>query len=158
MTVDTEMQNSSRTADRVFGVVIIVLAAALAAAALSFPPSAQDSDPGTAALPWLIAIALAGLGAVLVARAEPNTVAPPREARVTIASIVLLTVVYALVFTTLGFLIATFLYLNAAIRLMGERRLARVVLISAAFSAALYLLFAEMLAVYLPSGLLEGII
>lgn len=41
---------------------------------------------------------------------------------------------------------------------MGGRRWLQILLVSALTAAALHLLFAELLDVYLPAGLLEGVI
>ncbi|GGE63431.1 tripartite tricarboxylate transporter TctB family protein [Nesterenkonia cremea] len=148
----------SRTADRVFAVVVLLLAAGLGLAALTFPAATQDSDPGTAALPWLITAALAVLGVLLLLRPQPSAVLPPASVRRTAAAILILTVVYAGLLDVLGFIPSTFAFLCCASRLMGGRRWLQILLVSALTAAALHLLFAGLLDVHLPAGLLEGVI
>lgn len=100
----------SRTGDRVFAVVVLLVAAGLGLAALTFPAATQDSDPGTAALPWLITAALGVLGVLLLMRPQPSAVLPPASARRTAAAILMLTVVYAGLLDVLGFIPATFAF------------------------------------------------
>lgn len=76
-----------------------------------------------------------------------------RDAWVTLGALI----VYIAVFTFLGFAIATFLFLVALSTYLGPRHWVRNVIASAVFSVAVYFLFAHLLGVQLPAGLLAGV-
>lgn len=149
---------SGLLADRLIGGIVLALATGLALATFGFPPSAQDSDPGTGALPRLVAGALGVLGILLLLRPEPASVAPAPGTRRRMTAIVVLTVVYVLVVETVGFPVTTFLFLVGAIRIMGVRRVPPLLLVPLLVTGVLYYLFAQLLAVYLPAGILEGVL
>lgn len=155
---EQEQPEGGLRADRSIAVVVLVTALALLALSLRFPAPLQSEDPGTAALPRLIGAALIVLGTVLFLRPEAVTVAPPVGTRRRMTAVVIATVLLVFLVVPLGFPITMALFLAFALWLMGVRNLMGLVLYPIVASALLYYLFAELLDVYLPAGLLEGLI
>lgn len=69
-------------------------------------------------------------------------------------AMVALTVGYFVVFETVGYVLSTFVYLTILIVLLRPRGLGKNIAVAAAFSAVSYLVFAKLLGVRLPDGLL----
>jgi putative tricarboxylic transport membrane protein len=63
---------------------------------------------------------------------------------------------YMLAFAPLGYILATPLFLVAAMAILGERHWGRAIIIAALFTAIFYLVFAQALGVRLPVGPLTG--
>lgn len=66
------------------------------------------------------------------------------------------TAVYAALFQPLGFLIATPLFIVAALAVMGKRNGAAMAVIAIGFSVVTYVIFAQVLGVRMPVGPLTG--
>ncbi|MDO5618675.1 MAG: tripartite tricarboxylate transporter TctB family protein [Kocuria sp.] len=145
-------------ADRVIAGLVLLTAILLLLFTLGFPAPVQSEDPGTAALPRLVGGGLLILGVALFLRPETATVAPPRGARARLTAVVIATVILVLVVVPLGFPITMALFLAFTLWLMGVRNLVGLVVYPIVASAFLYYLFAELLDVYLPAGILEGLI
>lgn len=148
----------SLIADRVIGGVLLALALALGLFSLTFPPASQALDPGTAALPRLVAIGLGVLSVLLVLKPEPaeSGVEPGRAG--VLAAAVAATAGYGLLIAPIGFPLATILYTIAGLLLMGVRKPLPLVLYPIGLALGLYYLFTAALSVYLPAGLLEGVL
>lgn len=151
---DTE---GSKIGDRVIAAVAVVLALILLYLAFGFPEPGQPEDPGTAALPQLIGFGLLILGIMLFFNAEKNIFLPEKDARVRTALIVVAGISYALALTPLGFLLSTLIFMVAGLLIMGIRSALRLILVPLAVSIGVYYLFTGALGVYLPSGIIEGI-
>jgi putative tricarboxylic transport membrane protein len=65
-------------------------------------------------------------------------------------------IAYGLTFDLLGYLIATPLFIIAALAILGERHAGRIVLIALIFTAVTYVIFAQALGVRVPVGPLTG--
>lgn len=76
-----------------------------------------------------------------------------RDAWVTFAALV----VYVATFALLGFVVSTVAFLICLSTYFSPRRLLRNAIVSVVFSAAVYLLFVNVLNVQLPAGLLSGV-
>lgn len=148
----------TRFSDRLIALFLFLTAVGLFIVSASFPDPGQDADPGTAALPRIISVGLAVLAVLLFIRAEPTLIAPPREARFRSGAMVLATIAYALLLSPLGFVLATVAFMVAALYLMGVRKPIPLVAMPIALALLVYVLFTAALSVYLPQGLLEGII
>lgn len=145
-------------ADRGIAVAVVLIAVALLLVTLTFPASLQAEDPGTAALPRLIGGALLILGVALFLRPESATVAPPVGTRGRLAAVVIATILLVFLVVPLGFPITMALFLAFTLWLMGVHKPLGLVLYPVIAAAFLYYLFAELLDVYLPAGILEGLI
>jgi len=82
-----------------------------------------------------------------------KTLAAPDRRRVIFAA--LLTGGYAALVAYVGFLVTTFSYLLLFVRVAGEKRWVRLVAFAAAVPLAIYLIFATLLNVPLPPGVLR---
>ncbi|KAA9395406.1 tripartite tricarboxylate transporter TctB family protein [Kocuria coralli] len=155
---ETPEQAGGTFADRMIAVVVILLALTLLLLTFGFPAPAQPEDPGTAILPRLVGAALLVLGLALMLRPETAAVAPPRGARGRLTASVIATATLVFLVVPLGFPVAIALFLAFALWLMGVRKVLGLVLYPIIASGFLYYLFADLLDVYLPAGILEGVL
>jgi putative tricarboxylic transport membrane protein len=70
----------------------------------------------------------------------------------------LLIVAYMLALEPLGFIVSSFLFLAAAMFVLGSRRILFTIVVSAVSLAAIYLVFQTAFSVVLPEGVLRGIL
>ncbi len=138
-------------ADRVLGVVLIVLgvAAAWSAMLLEVPFAADPLGPSAFPATVALVLALCGLGMVL----RPVHGFAPPERKFAPPLMVVAMVGYALLMVPLGFMLATALMATAVALLFGARPLAggAVGIITA---VSLWLLFDKLLDLPLPKGIL----
>lgn len=135
----------------IFAVVMFVLT-------LDFPAPGQPNDPGTAALPRMIAVALGVLGLTQLLRPEEVEALPRGGAALRVGGILALLFVYVALFEALGFLIATGLFLLGALLLAGIKQVPYLILVPVGVSVVLFYLFSELLEVSLPRRFLEGLL
>jgi putative tricarboxylic transport membrane protein len=138
-------------AERVPGLVLIVLGAATGIEATTFDVAFLSDPIGPKALPYLVAVALVVSGIHQTRRPEPGTRWPERPAlmRMALASTAFLG--YAIALPWLGFLLSTTLVVAALSHLFfAEPR--RSVPAAAALAFVLWLLFVWVLALPLPVG------
>lgn len=151
-------QDGSLLGDRIIAVIIVILGAVLLFLAFGFPDPGQPEDPGTAALPRLIGGALVILGIMLLFNSEKNIFLPEQGSRIRTGLIVVAGIAYAFALTPLGFMLSSLIFMVAALLIMGIRSILRLVLVPIIVSVAVYYLFTDALGVYLPSGIIEGIL
>ena len=145
---------SNRTqSDRVLGVVVLLVAAAMGWAARDYAAVVSYEPVGPRAFPLLLAALLAVCGAWLALR-------PSAQADFSLASLkpVMLCaaaiVIYAGLFQLLGFIIATALMAVPVGRLFGGS-LRQSAVYGALLGAVLYVMFDVLLDVILPLGVLK---
>ncbi|MGP9724269.1 tripartite tricarboxylate transporter TctB family protein [Corynebacterium sp. AOP40-9SA-29] len=143
--------------DRIIAVIALIIGVALLILAAGFPEPGQPEDPGTAALPRLIGFALAGLGVLLLFNSEKNTFLPEKGARLRTVLIVAAGIAYTYAMTPLGFMLSTLVFMVVGLLIMGIRSPLRLVLVPVGVSVIVYYLFTAALGVYLPDGIIEGI-
>lgn len=137
--------------DRVPGVVLLLLGAAVAAEASTFDVAFLTDPVGPKALPYLAALVFAGSGAVLVARPGPRRAWPPRPALRSMAFAVATFGAYAALLAPLGFVVATTATVGALSRLFGapwKRALGAAL----GLSVTMWYLFVWVLGLPLPLG------
>jgi putative tricarboxylic transport membrane protein len=81
--------------------------------------------------------------------------------QITPLPIVLFTVMIIIYMTTLeylGFIVSSFVYLVGSMVALGDRRIGRVMVISAISLAVIYLIFQTAFSVVLPEGVLRGVL
>jgi putative tricarboxylic transport membrane protein len=148
-------------ADRITGVLLILLGVATLYGARDFPTTAVVTDIGAGAFPsayaWLL-IVLALLlisnslrqapamieGGEKIPASRPNLVTPAIGAATTLA--------YIVVIPYVGYLVATPLFMFCLMRVLGLRRVVLGVLVALGTSAILYLVFDIGMSVALPVG------
>ena len=74
-----------------------------------------------------------------------------------VVSLTGLIALYAFALEPLGFLVASLLFLVAAMFALGERRILRTALISVVSLAVIYVIFQTAFSVVLPEGILRGV-
>lgn len=144
--------------NRVFAVLLLILAVGILAATLGFPPPGQADDPGSATFPRMLAGALLVLSALQFLRPGEMEALPRGGGAIRVAGIVALLFVYSMVLEPLGFMLSTMLFLAAALVLAGARGLLPLSLIPVGVSFALFYVFNQLLSVSLPRAFLEGIL
>ncbi|MFN3610856.1 tripartite tricarboxylate transporter TctB family protein [Tepidimonas sp.] len=139
--------------DRVLGVFALLFAALLAWQGWGLEAPFSYEPVGPRAFPLLLAGVITLCGLWLMVRgceqAEPN----PPGANVRIAWMVVLVAAYALIFASLGFIVATALMASFVGRLFGGRW-RDCLLGGLGLGVGLYLLFDKVFDVVLPMGLL----
>lgn len=151
-------QDGSLLGDRIIAAIVIVLGAVILFLAFGFPAPGQPEDPGTAALPRLIGGALVILGIMLLFNSEKNIFLPEPGTRTRTGLIIVAGIAYAFALTPLGFMLSSLIFMVLALLIMGIRSILRLVLVPIIVSVAVYYLFTDALGVYLPSGIIEGIL
>lgn len=143
--------------DRIWGIVILIFGGAYLMEGIRIPPAAFGDPLGPRIFPTILGISMAACGAYLLIKPEPRGAQPILVRRSFIQVLILcaLLILYAIGLPWLGYLLATFLLVWVAARIMGERSFIRGLVISAAFSAGVYFLFTKFLTIPLPRGLLK---
>ncbi|BBL79792.1 hypothetical protein RxyAA322_16460 [Rubrobacter xylanophilus] len=152
------MRVRDRLADSVTAGLLLVLAVATFALTLGFPAPGQPNDPGSAAFPRIIAVALAALAILQLARPQRAWDLPKGAASARVAGVVALLAAYAALLEPLGFILASFGFLLATFSVAGVRRPLFLAVLPAAISVTLYYAFYRLLEVPLPQGLIEGLL
>jgi len=142
-------------ADRIWGVVILVLGGAYLLEGIRIPPPAIGDPLGPRVFPTV-------LGGVMLVCAVGLLFRPRRREAPVIewkffAPVVLLAgllVAYAFSLAWLGYPLATLLFMVLAARMMGERSLVGSLPIALGFAVGVYLLFTKFLLIPLPAGAL----
>ena len=155
--------------DRVVGAVVCALGIVMLVATRRLPPAMLGDPAGPTLLPLILSWTLIGLGALLVVgagRSRTQASAPqemagsraPDAARTlgsaNLAAIVAILAAYTVSFTTLGYLIATALMLFFVLAIFNPGRRVQNAAVAISFSVLSYLLFHQLLGVYVPPGLL----
>ena len=130
--------------DSVSGAALLLLSGAYFFAARGLP-SARD-EPGPVFFPTLLSGVLLVLALVILVRGWRSSAG---EARRRSWRVIGVTVVYAVVFSSIGFATATVVYIGAVALVLGRRGW-RVLALSAATTVSIYLVFGLGLGVPLP--------
>lgn len=144
-------------ADKIIGVLVIIIGLIILGLTLSFPPASRKGIPGPALLPQLIAIALIVCGTALFFTASAKKIYRRvefnREAAKRLIGVMVLASLSALALTLLGFLISS--AVSSFVFLIILRvRLHIAVLTAAAITAGIYMVFHYGLQVQFPAGLM----
>lgn len=145
------------TSDRILGAVCVAAAVAMSVAAHDYAAQISYEPVGPRAFPTLLAALIGIAGAWLVIRPSGHSaaVAPGRLGALT--GCVIATVIYALLFQWLGFIIATALMaVPVGIAFGGNWKQSLAGGIG--LGVGLYVLFDKLLDVVLPNGLLSFIL
>ena len=153
--------------DLLVAVAVALFGAAVIAVALTIPDGLYRDAVGPRRVPIGVGLLILGCGAVLALRrlrrlaptqgwrAEEEGTAdePGHPASLGRAvAVMALTVAYAAALKPLGYLIATPLFVAGALWAMDERRPAKLAMIAILWTAATYVVFAQVLGVRIPVG------
>jgi putative tricarboxylic transport membrane protein len=126
------------------------------------------SSPGALPIFAALVMVLSGLKIALNTFRAPDREPTPGRSlardfhhRITPAVVIwftLLIVAYMFALEPLGFVLSSFAFLVGAMFALGERRIVRVVLISAISLACIYVIFQTAFSVVLPEGVLRGVL
>ncbi|WP_104203610.1 tripartite tricarboxylate transporter TctB family protein [Billgrantia saliphila] len=141
--------------DRIFGVLLLVLAVAYGWGASQFPEPFGGSEAiGPETFPYLLAVVLALSSLYLIVRPDPDNAWPWSRTGVELIIAVVVLVFYAMLLQPLGFILSTTLAVGTLCWRMGARPL-NAYLVGAASGVVVFLLFNFALDLSLPLGLLS---
>ena len=143
-------------------IVLIVFAAFYGYLTSGLPDRTLPNTPDPSFFPWVNTVLIVGLSVWLLIRGLRRPVEPPEAGdpaenrKVAIALGVF--VAYLALMPSLGFILATAPFFAVMMVLFGEKRPALVGVSALGATAALYVLFRHGFGVFLPRGLLAGIV
>ncbi len=118
----------------------------------------SSSDPGPAAYPQLILVAI-GICGLVIMLARPEPVGEQqRRSWATVAGVLGGLVLYVFCLQFIGYIVSTIIFLVLMLILAGERRWGIGLLYAAGISFGLYFVFSTYLSVSLPIGLVEELL
>ncbi len=143
--------------DRIWGIVILIFGGVYLIEGFRIPEAVIGDPLGPRIFPTILGCSMAACGAYLIIKPEGGGVQPilVRRSFIQVLFLCALLLLYAIILPWLGYLPATFLLLLIAAMIMGERSFTRGLVISAVFSAGVFLLFTRVLTIPLPLGLLK---
>lgn len=141
--------------DRIFGVLMIVLAVAYGWGASQFPePFGGTGAVGPDTFPRLLAVVLALSSLYMVVRPDPDNAWPWSRTGLELVIAVVVLVLYAMLLQPLGFILSTTLAVGTLCWRMGARP-AKSYITGVVAGVVVFLLFNFALDLSLPLGLLE---
>ncbi len=141
--------------DRIFGVLMIVLAVAYGWAATQFPePFGGAESVGPDTFPKLLAVVLALSSLYLIVRPDPDNAWPWNRTGIELIIAVVVLLLYALLLQPLGFIISTTLAVGTLCWRMGAPPV-NAYITGAVSGVVVYFLFSFALDLALPLGLLS---
>lgn len=138
-------------ADRILGLALIGLAAFAAFQAYQLQPTFSYEPVGPRAFPILLSVILTVLSLVLVFRPGENGEWPEKHVVIKLGCVLLVLLVYALLFTRLGFLITTFFAVVSLSRLF-DAAWPKALIAGVLMALGSYYLFTLGLGISLPGG------
>lgn len=151
---------SLKHADLVSGILFCLVAVFVYREAATMPVARRGLGPG--GYPMFVAIGLGALGLILVVQSLLKSAAASKPLPFTagkllrVVAFVALCFGYALLLRPFGFVLASTLFLFAAINFFGYRRQVVSALFSICLSAAIYVIFRHVFLVLLPTGSIFG--
>lgn len=118
----------------------------------------DSSDPGAAGYPSLIAAVMIVLAVLLAFQRDIGEASLKRSELLRVATAIVVTFVYILVLSPLGYVVATVLFLVATLLLMGIRSLLVLILVPIGLTLIIFYLFYVGFGVPLPYTFIEGLL
>ncbi|NYS62480.1 MULTISPECIES: tripartite tricarboxylate transporter TctB family protein [Vreelandella] len=141
--------------DRIFGVLMIVLAVAYGWGATQFPePFGGAEAVGPDTFPKLLAVVLIISSLYMIVRPDPDHAWPWSRTGIELIIAVVVLILYAMLLQPLGFIISTTLAVGTLCWRMGSRP-ANAYITGAVSGVVVYFLFSFALDLALPLGLLS---
>ena len=141
--------------------VLLAIGAGYGLLTSQLPTRSLPDTPGPPFFPWINTTVILVLSAILLAQGlmAPGRSAPLQSGRrLRAAGALGAFLIYLIVLPGLGFILATIPFFAALMVLFGEARPLRVSTGSILSTAFLYLLFRHGFGVFLPTGLLKGLV
>ncbi|MCO7246084.1 tripartite tricarboxylate transporter TctB family protein [Halomonas sp. Mc5H-6] len=141
--------------DRIFGILMIVLAVAYGWGATQFPePFGGSEAVGPDTFPLLLAVVLGLSSLYMVVRPDPDNAWPWSRTGIELIVAVVVLILYAMLLQPLGFIISTALAVGTLCWRMGSRPL-KAYITGAVSGVVVYLVFSYALDLALPLGILS---
>lgn len=140
-------------ADRVLGIALIGLAAFIAVQAVQLEMPFSYEPVGPKAFPLGLSILLTLLSLVMILRPGDNGSWPHKALALRLLLVLVLLLVYAVLFTQLGFIVSSLLVVTALARLF-DAPWGKALITGIVMSIVGYFLFTAALGISLPSGYL----
>ncbi|MCW4150687.1 MULTISPECIES: tripartite tricarboxylate transporter TctB family protein [Halomonadaceae] len=141
--------------DRIFGILMIVLAVAYGWGATQFPePFGGSEAVGPETFPLLLAVVLGLSSLYMVVRPDPDNAWPWSRTGIELIVAVVVLVLYAMLLQPLGFIISTALAVGTLCWRMGSRPV-KAYITGAVSGVVVYLVFSFALDLALPLGILS---
>ncbi|MDF3920626.1 tripartite tricarboxylate transporter TctB family protein [Salinicola salarius] len=145
----------SKFNDRVFGLVMLVIAVAYYYGATQFPvPFGGSEAVGPETFPKLLAVILAICSLYMIVKPDPDNHWPASRTFVELGIAVVTLIVYALLLEPMGFIVSTTLAVGTLCWRMGARPI-KAYLTGLISGVVVFVLFTYGLELPLPLGLLE---
>lgn len=144
----------TRKSDFWISLLLMGLTAAAALLTLDVPGHGTGAGPGPNFVPWLMIGGLALFSLLLLVRtlSEPSAVmgrvSLPLLAK--LGGFFVMMLVYAVAYEPVGYLASSLTFFVAALFVLGERRLAYLTLVPLGVVVTLYLVFTQIMKVYMP--------
>ena len=144
-----------RINDRVFGMLMLILAVAYGWEATRFPePFGGNESVGPETFPLILSFLLSVSAVYLMLRPDPDEAWPVAPMLLELSGVVLVILAFAWAIEPLGFIIAALLAVSYLCWRMGAKPI-KSVLMGTVSSVVIFLLFNNVLELALPLGLLE---
>lgn len=151
---------TSRAPGYVIGAIFLLAGVTFVVGSIGFPDAVGRSDPGPAFLPRVVGVGLIACAIPHLLRVPAPGAAdeqyPDRDALGRIALVFVAMVAYAYLLRELGFILTTTVFMVVTLWLASARKPVVLVLLPLLTALGLHFIFAEMLNVPLPRGLVEG--
>lgn len=143
-------------------IVLLIFGIGYGVLTANLPDRSLPNTPSPAFFPWIITAIILLLSVWLLVRGlrQPRMESEPMDTptlRLAVSAMVFF-VLYVALMPVLGFVLATIPFFTVMMMLYGERRPLWIVSGTVGFTAALYIIFRHGFSVFLPPGLLRGII
>lgn len=138
-------------ADRILGIALIGLAAFIAVQAAQMEMPFSSEPVGPKAFPLGLSILLALLSLLLVLRPGDNSSWPHKALALKLLLVLVLLLIYAVLFTQLGFIVSSLLAVTALARLF-DTTWGKALITGGIMSVVGYFLFTAALGISLPYG------
>lgn len=136
--------------------LLLLVVVASYMASYSVLDASGSSDPGPAAYPRIILVAIGICAILLYFIHDEREDSQPRSWK-TIVLVLIAIAAYIALLGWIGYIAATVLFTLSMVLLAGERRILLVILYPIIFSLVLYFVFSNYLNIVLPEGLIEGL-
>lgn len=151
-----------KRANIIFGIIAIIIAGFVFIQLASFP-EAQPDEIGADFFPRLLAIGLGISGITLIVRTFVTKALDAKEGHsIKLKSLLraflslVAVMVYCLSLDLVGFITSSILFLTCMMFLLKERNFIKMMTISVAITASVFVIFSEFLLIDLPLGTLYG--
>lgn len=144
----------SRNSDFWLSLVLLGFSALVAGWTFDVPSAGTGGTLGPSFLPWTMIVGIALFALMLLWRSQRQgqfAAAPPGlRVLAKLGGFLLLMLVYAIAYEPVGYLISSLVFFVVALLVLGERRWLQVLLVPPAVVGGVYVVFAQVMKVYLP--------